>query len=95
MAKLFPQGIKIPTFTSITAGPYQGAGPTGSDLPTIDDSDLLNSIMNGDDGPNGVVNGNGSAHGNKSKLESALNKIPNSNPDNLDGALADVKVWVP
>ena len=35
--------------------------------------------------------------GNKSKLESALRKIPNSNPErnDLDGALADVKVWVP
>jgi hypothetical protein len=92
MAALFPQGIKIPTLTSITAGPYKGEGPTGPDLPTLDNSELLDSIMNGDDsGANGVSNANGSAH----KLESALRKIPNSNPNDLDGALADVKVWVP
>jgi hypothetical protein len=96
MAKLFPQGIKIPTFTSITAGPYRGEGPTGPDLPTIDDSALLASIMNGNSGTNGVSNTNGSAQGgNNSKLENALRKIPNSNPNDLDGALADVKVWGP
>ncbi|KAI0279752.1 hypothetical protein BGY98DRAFT_403952 [Russula aff. rugulosa BPL654] len=92
MAALFPQGIKIPTLTSMTAGPYKGEGPTGPDLPALDNSELLDSIMNGDDsGANGVGNANGSAHGSKSKLESALRKIPNSNPNDLDGALADVK----
>lgn len=95
MAAVFPQGIKIPTLTSLTAGPYKGAGPTGPDLPAIDNSDLLNSIINGDPGANGVDDANGSAHGDKSKLESALNKIPNTNPNDLDGALADVKVWIP
>ena len=96
MAALFPQGIKIPTLTSMTAGPYTGEGPTGPNLPALDNSELLDSIMNGDDsGANGVSNANGSAYGGKSKLESALRKIPNSNPNDLDGALADVKVWVP
>ena len=90
MATLFPQGIKIPTLTSLTAGPYKGEGPTGPDLPTLDNSALLDSIINGDSGANGS-----SQDGNKSKLESALRKIPNSNPNDLDGALADVKVWVP
>ena len=95
MAALFPGGIKIPTFTSITAGPYTGAGPTGPDLPTLDNSEFLDSIINGTDG-NGVGDTNGFAQGGKkSKLESALRKIPNSNPDDLDGALEDVKVWVP
>jgi hypothetical protein len=94
MAALFPQGIKIPTLTSLTAGPYTGAGPTGPDLPTLDSSDILDSIINGDPSANGVGNGNGSAHGNKSKLERALKQIPNTNPNDLDGALADVKVWV-
>jgi hypothetical protein len=93
MNALFPQGIKIPTFTSLTAGPYKGEGPTGPDLPTLDNSELLDSIINDNSGTNGVGNANGSAQGgNKSKLESALRKIPNSNPNDLDGALADVKV---
>jgi hypothetical protein len=95
MAALFPQGLKIPTLTSLTAGPYKGEGPTGPDLPTLDNSALFDSIKNGDSGANGVGNVNGSAQGgNNSKLESALRKIPNSNPNELDGALADVKVWV-
>jgi hypothetical protein len=59
MAALFPQGIKIPTLTSMTAGPYKGEGPTGPDLPALDNSELLDSIMNGDDsGANGVGNAN-------------------------------------
>ncbi|KAF8501722.1 hypothetical protein F5888DRAFT_1632550 [Russula emetica] len=92
MTTLFPQGIKIPTLTSLTAGPYKGEGPTGPDLPTLDNSALLDSIINGDSGANGVNNANGSAQGvNKSKLESALRKIPDSNHNDLDGALADVK----
>jgi len=96
MAALFPQGIKIPTLTSITAGPYKGEGPTGPDLPTLDNSAFVDSIINGDSDANGVNKANGSAQGgNKSKLESTLKKIPNSNPNDLDGALADVKVWVP
>jgi hypothetical protein len=96
MAALFPKGINIPTFTSLTAGPYKGEGPTRPDLPTLDNSALLDSIIDEDSGANGVGNANGSAQGgNKSKLESALRKIPNSNPNDLDAALADVKVWVP
>jgi hypothetical protein len=95
MAALFPEGIKIPTLTSLTAGPYKGAGPMGADLPTLDNSDFLASIINGDPGANGDGDPNGSAHGNKSKLESALKNLPNSNPNELDGALADVKVWLP
>ncbi len=96
MAALFPQGIKIPTLTSLTAGPYKGEGPTGPDLPTLDNSALLDSIINGDFGANGAGDTNGSAqNGNKPKLESALKRIPNSNPNDLDGVLADVKVWVP
>jgi hypothetical protein len=96
MATLFPQGINIPTLTSLTAGPYKGEGPTGPDLPTLDNSALLDSIINGDPDANGVNDANGSAQSeNKSKLESALKKIPDSNPNDLDGALGDVKVWVP
>lgn len=96
MAALFPQGIKIPTLTSLTAGPYKGEGPTGPDLPTLDNSALLDSIINGDSGANDVGNANGYAQGgHKSKLESTLRKIPNTKPNDLDGALADVKVWVP
>lgn len=91
IAAVFPQGIKIPTLTSLTAGPYKGAGPTGPDLPTLDNSDILNSIMNG----GGDDDANGYAHGNKPSLETALNKIPSTNPNDLDGALADVKVWGP
>ena len=96
MSTLFPQGFKIPTLTSLTAGPYKGEGPTGPDLPALDNSALLASIINGDSGADGVGNANGSAQGgNKSELESALKKIPNSNPNDLDGALADVKVRAP
>jgi hypothetical protein len=96
MTALFPQGIQIPTLTSLTAGPYKGEGPTGPDLPTLDNSALFDSIINGDSVANGVGDANGSAQGgNKSKLESALRKIPNSIPDDLDGVLTDVKVWVP
>jgi hypothetical protein len=96
MTALFPQGIQIPTLTSLTAGPYKGEGPTGPDLPTLDNSALFDSIINGDSVANGVGDANGSAQGgNKSKLESALRKIPNSNPNDLDGVLTDVKVWVP
>jgi hypothetical protein len=84
MAKLFPQGIKLPTFTSLTAGPYKGEGPTGPDLPTLDNDDILASIINGDSVPTDNSD-------DRSKLESALRKIPNSSPGNLDGALSDVK----
>lgn len=94
MAALFPQGIKIPTLTSLTAGPYKGEGPNGPDLPALDNSALFDSIINGDHGANGDGNADGSAQ-DKSKLESALWKIPNSSPDDLDEVLADVKVWVP
>lgn len=94
MTALFPQGIEIPTFTSLTAGPYKGEGPTGPDLPTLDNSALFDSIINGDSGANGDANGDAQG-GNKSKLESALRKIPSSNPNDLDGALTDVKVWMP
>ena len=88
MNQLFPQGIKLPSVTSVTAGPYKGAGPTGPDLPVLDDSELLDSIMNGN-GPGDLAppqNGGGS------KLENSLNKIPNTSQGNLDGALGDVKV---
>ncbi|KAH9986254.1 hypothetical protein BJV77DRAFT_1081220 [Russula vinacea] len=92
LALLFPGGIKLPTLTSLTAGPYKGEGPTGSDLPTLDNSALLNSIINGDAGINGVHDADESAQ-NGNELESALKKIPTSSPGDLDGALADVKVW--
>jgi hypothetical protein len=95
LAVLFPEGIKLPTFTSLIAGPYKGEGPTGSDLPTLDNSALLDSIINGDAGANGVDYADGSTqNGNdRSKLERALKNVPTSPPGDLDGALADVKVW--
>jgi hypothetical protein len=89
MNQLFPQGIKLPSITSVTAGPYKGAGPTGG--AELDDSDaLMASIMNGD-GPGDTP---ASTQGG-SKLESSLKGLPNASPNNLDGALADVKVWAP
>jgi hypothetical protein len=69
MATLFPQGIKIPTLTSLTAGPYKGEGPTGPGLPTLDNSALVDSIVNGDAGANDVGDTNGSVQvEDKSKL---------------------------
>ena len=91
MNELFPKGINLPSITSVTAGPYKGAGPSGPDLPVLDDSDaLMASIMNG----NGPGDTPASTQGG-SKLESSLKNLPNSSPNNLDGALADVKVWAP
>jgi len=63
---LFPEGIKFPTFTSLTAGPYKGAGSIGK-LPTVDVD--LGDITSGNQtnaqsGTNGVeadLVGNGSA----------------------------------
>jgi hypothetical protein len=98
MAKLFPKGVKLPTFTSITAGPYKGAGPTGSDLPDIDNSAFLDSIINGDAdvgnglGDTGAPQQNGD---NRPKLESSLRSLQTSSTGDLDGALANVKVRAP
>jgi len=88
MNKLFPKGINLPSITALTAGPYKGEGPTGPDLPALDDSALLDSIMNGT-GPGDLDSS--PQNGGGSKLESSLNKIPNSSQGNLDGALGDVK----
>jgi len=57
---LFPEGIKLPSFTSLTAGPYKGAGPIGNN-PTLDinmDEIINGNQSNGQSGTNGV---NGSA----------------------------------
>ena len=98
---LFPEGIKFPTFTSLTAGPYKGAGPIGTN-PTLDVD--LNSIINGDQ-PNGTNGsgdhsapvGNGSSdpsqvNTNRSKLETALRNIPTFSPGDLNIGLEQVKV---
>ncbi|KAI0300756.1 hypothetical protein BC826DRAFT_990199 [Russula brevipes] len=44
---LFPGGIKLPSLTSLTAGPYKGEGPTGPELPTLDMSGDIDDIING------------------------------------------------
>ncbi|KAI9439875.1 hypothetical protein H4582DRAFT_1555520 [Lactarius indigo] len=58
---LFPGGIKFPTFTSLTAGPYKGAGPIGkNETLDVNIEDLLNENQpNGQNGTN-VAAGNGS-----------------------------------
>lgn len=92
---LFPEGIRLPTLRSLTAGPYKGAGPTGPGLPTLDSTAELDAIINGDaSGANGVGNGNDSSpiESSRSKLETALKKIPATSPNDLDARLADVKV---
>jgi hypothetical protein len=58
---IFPEGIKVPTFTSLTAGPFKGAGPIGNN-PTLDINldDILNANQsNGQSGTvtNGVAGG--------------------------------------
>jgi hypothetical protein len=91
---LFPEGIKLPTLTSLTAGPYKGAGPTGPGLPTLDNTEI-DAIINGDGGGvNGVGNGNDSSpiESSRSNLETALKKIPATSPIDLNARLADVKV---
>ncbi|KAF8273345.1 hypothetical protein EI94DRAFT_1716488 [Lactarius quietus] len=47
---LFPEGITFPTFTSLTAGPFRGAGPIGKN-PTMDID--LDAIINGTNGEAG------------------------------------------
>ena len=90
MQALFPHGIKIPTLTSLTAGPYKGAGPSGSDLPTLDASAEIDAIING--GGNGNGNASPPIESSRSKLEIALKKIPATSPVDLEATLADVKV---
>jgi len=96
LALIFPEGIKLPTLTRLTAGPYKGKGPTG---PTLDISADLDAIINGDaDGNANGVNGGGESSGienSRSKLDSALRRIPSVNPSDLDAGLADVKVGQP
>jgi hypothetical protein len=94
LAVLFPEGIKRPTLTSLTAGQYKGEGPTGSDLPTLDDSAFLEAIINGN-GTNGDADASAQNGNDLSKLERSLKNISTSSPGDLDGALADVKVWAP
>ncbi|KAH9063944.1 hypothetical protein EDB87DRAFT_1681082 [Lactarius vividus] len=96
LAALFPGGIKFPTFTSITAGPYKGAGPIGkNETLNVDINDILNP-SNGQNGTNGAA-GNGSSdppsqvNTNRSKLETALKEIMTFSPGNLDAAFEQVK----
>lgn len=101
---LFPNGIKFPTFTSLTAGPFKGAGPIGKN-PTLDINidEILNSNQsNGQSGTNGAgesLVGNGSASSqvntNRSELETALKKLPTLSPGDLDAGLNQVKVRAP
>ena len=100
MFYLFPGGIKFPTFTSLTAGPYKGAGPIGVH-PTLDVN--IDSIINGGE-PNGVIEGRGGQGGgdhssqvntNHSKLETALKNISTFPPGDLDAGLEKVKVRAP
>jgi hypothetical protein len=91
---LFPEGFKLPTFTSITAGPYKGAGPVGQ-LPTLNVD--LDTIINGSQGEvkdGGAANGDASPEitSNRSKLETALKKVLTFSPGNLNQGLADIKV---
>lgn len=93
LALLFPQGIKLPTLTSLTAGPYKGAGPSGPDQPTLDTTADLDSILNGDEGGNDP---NGDAptevESSRSKLASALKNIPASSSNDFNARLENVKV---
>ncbi|KAH9998810.1 hypothetical protein BJV74DRAFT_187322 [Russula compacta] len=85
LALLFPQGIKLPTLTSLTAGPYKGAGPSGPELPTLDITADLDTILNGDsDAPSEVESS-------RSKLASALKNIPASSSNDFNARLESVK----
>ncbi|KAH9041736.1 hypothetical protein EDB85DRAFT_1377240 [Lactarius pseudohatsudake] len=96
LSALFPGGIKFPTFTSITAGPYKGAGPIGKNETLNVDSEL-DAILNGTNGPAGNGSGDPSSqvNTNRSKLETALKEIMTFSPGNLDAALEQVKVRTP
>ncbi|KAI0267674.1 hypothetical protein BC834DRAFT_968610 [Gloeopeniophorella convolvens] len=91
---LFPNGIQLPTFTSITAGPYKGAGPIGKN-PTLPVD--LDAIIRGEDPGTGDGDSNGgppngdAGQDNSSPLEEALNAIPATAPSGLDSALKNVK----
>lgn len=56
---LFPGGIKFPTFTSLTAGPFKGAGPIGTNptLPVDIDAIISGSQPNGTNGAAGDHSG--------------------------------------
>ncbi len=90
---IFPHGIKLPTFTSLTAGPYKGAGPPAGQFETVD-VNLDDIIKNGADGATEgpVGNGNSQVNTNRSELETALKKIPTFSPGDLDAGLEQVKV---
>ena len=102
--RLFPGGIKLPTFTSLTAGPFKGAGPIGKN-PTLDvdiDAIIAGNQPNGTTGATGnssgpVGNGNSSSQVNthRSKLENALKNITTFSPADLDTGLEKVKVRTP
>jgi hypothetical protein len=100
---LFPGGIKFPTFTSLTAGPFKGAGPIGTNptLPVDIDAIISGSQPNGTNGAAGdhsgsIGNGSGDpssqVNTNRSKLETALKNITTFSPANLDTGLEKVKV---
>ncbi|KAI9460356.1 hypothetical protein F5148DRAFT_1286879 [Russula earlei] len=94
LALLFPEGIKLPSLTSLIGGLLKDDGPTGPDLPTLDISADVDAILNGD---SGGINGGDKAGSSSqiknslSKLESALKKIPNYKPSDLDAGLANIK----
>ena len=99
---LFPEGINFPTFTSLTAGPFKGAGPIGIN-PTLDvNVDNIRNQSNGQGGTNEVAEGlvgNGSASSqvntNHLKLDTALKKVPTFSPGDLVTGLEQVKVRAP
>lgn len=66
---LFPGGIKLPSLTNLTAGPYKGAGPTGPELPTLDMSGDINDIING------TGNGDASSQQLEGNLDGALKDV--------------------
>jgi hypothetical protein len=87
---LFPEGIKLPTFTSLTAG----AGPIGQHA-TLDVD--LDAIINADQDEakgHGAANGDASSQitRSRSKLDIALKRVVTFSPGDLDAGLADVKV---
>ncbi|KAI0255098.1 hypothetical protein BJV78DRAFT_817438 [Lactifluus subvellereus] len=90
---LFPGGIKLPTFTSLTAGPYKGAGPIGQHATLEVDLDAIINVEQDEANDHGAANGDASSQitSSRSKLDVALKRIVTVSPGDLDAGLADVK----